>query len=719
MSEIIPIQTGQIVPMVEPDPAFAKLTDATRTRINARLGLLISIKWAVQQGTYPGVKAACAEVSRRIGGKPSAHRLYNEFYKVERFRDRGVPAWRALYHGDPDTDRSHIAKETADFIWGWMQQNQRASKAGFDKFVRDHWRAGKPVPGVPVSGQIGNWQSWFQWKWPDRQMPLDCPPDLPRGWSYENLMRPHLKPKKAELMAARQGIAAALNQMPPIPMTRSDMRPLEFVTFDDVKFDFRIHVDGVGRPVELVGLVAFDIATGSVLGFGLRPVLLREDGSGEKLKLQDSKELIVSLLSQWGWPEYGMTIIQERGTATTDEHFQAAIAEATQGKVKFSPASLIAGTVWAGGFCDRAVGNSRAKGWLESFFNLVHNSTAALPGQTGRRYDVSPASDHGRRKELAELVKVGKMLPAEVRKELRKPYLDRDEAREEIGLVFRTLNWRRDHGLEGFSEILFWRYRDGEEWRNWDNDQPPYEAEATVQTTKMNEAPAERFTRLAEGHRFFRLAPHSAPALLECQRKVKIDRGQVEFQFQGKQYLYTPYTSKNAGTLAALDQIGEGVEVLAYFSAQDLGTIYLTDGQGRWIGELYRTLRSSRKDAEATKLNIATKKRELGKVIDNLNQRSPEVAEQREADIQHNLDVLARAAAEPVIVPMPGDASGAVEAHVRVAGAIAGSAERKRSEAAQAREDERLERRASEAIETFAPTVPHCAQEDEEPDNGL
>lgn len=715
MSRIIPFQGTAAAPLANvitpgEDESYSRLPSTVKARIDTRLALIGAIRMAADK---EGVEAACKSISHRMGGKPSWLRLKNDFYAVERARAAGRPSWTALYHGNPDKEKAFIARETADFIWGFMERNQRGSKQGFRDFLSDHWRAGKPVPGVPTAGREGTWRDWFVWKWPEREVPVECPPDLPRGWTYENLMRPHLKPKRAELAATRQGIAAALSELPPIPQTRSLMRPLEWVTFDDVRFDFRVHVEGVGKPVDLVGLVAMDICSGAVLGFGLRPVLLREDGSGEKLKARDSQELIVSLLRQWGFPHaasgYHMTIIQENGTATTGEAFQRAIAEATGGAVRFSNASMLGGTVWSGGFTDRAGGNSRAKAWLESLFNPMHNRLADLPGQSGRRYDVAPASDAGRRKELAMLTKAGQRLAVAQRMELRMPYLSLDEGRAEIAEAFAALNAREDHEMEGFGEVLLWRFNEGEPWRVWGRSgaglalelvtPPPAERAADVHTAKRPETPAERYMRLSAGLRFCKLAAHAVQPLLSNQRMVKLERGQIVFQHEGRQCLYTPYTAENIPTLQRLaSEYGEGKPVLAYYAASDLGTIYLTDGAGRWIGELQRTERLAR-GAEATAARIATKKALLGDVVARVNARSPEVAEERLETIEHNLDVLSNAAAVPVIMPGDGeelDASGSV------AVAMAGKTQRTRSAAVQAREDARLDEKASRALRGLA-----------------
>jgi hypothetical protein len=407
-----------------------------------------------------------------------------------------------------------------------------------------------------------------------------------------------------------------------------------------------------------------------------------------------------------------MTIIHENGTATVTEAFAKAVAEATHGHVTFSAASMLTGTVWAGGFTDRAVGNSRGKAWLEALFNPMHNRLADLPGQTGRRYDVAPASDHGRRKELAALVKAGLRLRVEQRAELRMPYLSLDEARDEIHEAFDALNLRTDHDLEGFRDVLEWRWQEGEPWRVWEATPPPAGAEGEVLSHKRKESPFERYKSLSEeaGTKFGRLAAHSVPSLLCQQREVKLERGEVAFDADKTRYRFTPYTPENIPTLQALARLGEGKPVLAYYAASDLETIYLTDGAGRWIGELWRTDKHGRgaDAAEKTKVRIATKKALLSDTIARVNARSPEVAEEREAVIAHNLDVLAHAEAHPVIAPGDDDGSGttaAPEAHTRIAEAAVAKAKAERTTAAETKAKQKLSAKASAAFASLGATV--------------
>jgi hypothetical protein len=659
---IVPAGAALSLRMDKDRLALAKATHKERDRAELKEQIFRSIWREVERTRNTRiVMQRCTEHADRLQARGfSASRLYNDYYKWL----RGGRRISALL---PATVAERgMPEEAVQFIHGWMQRNKRSSKQGWADFLERHWRQGGEVPGY------GTWRHWFAGRWPDRPVPRSCPPDLPTGWTYENLIR---KLDKVETAAARRGIAAALSELPSIPGTRADMRPLEWITLDDVKLDFRVHVEDLGKPVDVIALPVFDIGCALGLGFGVRPALMQESGAKDHIKRRDVKAVIVHLLQAWGWPEYGMHIIYELGTATFDSAFIAAIAEATGGLVQFHPASLLRGTAWAGGFADRAVGNSRAKSWLESWFNPLHNRLAAIEGQTGRRYDVSPQDDHGRRQELAALVKAGRHLPSHLKAELRLPYRGLDEVRPLLAEAIHALNLRDDHALQDFEELIEWRFREGDEWRPLHELlEYPEAVRDRVLTRPRLERPLERMERLMSaereaGTRFFRLHDDSVPRLLEDQRWISLEKGQVSFELQKKVCLYSPYTAANQPTLEAMEA---GREYLAYYDASG-GQIpperlYVTTGDGRWVGTLQHTRGISRRDLTGASDAIATKKRMLNAALARLNRNAPQVAEENEARIEQNLEVFARAGALNVapVNPLVTDAE-APEGHRAIA----------------------------------------------------
>jgi hypothetical protein len=145
---------------------------------------------------------------------------------------------------------------------------------------------------------------------------------LPEGWHPSNLrnqLKKRAKWTKATKALLHEGIHAAKEYLPQVHATRGGEIPLRFmelVQFDDVRCDFRVMDTESGQVNDLWLLVARDVATTMLLGFGMRPARARDDGTQEHLKLQDMKQLCGWLLETYGLPPYLMTWRIERGTAT-------------------------------------------------------------------------------------------------------------------------------------------------------------------------------------------------------------------------------------------------------------------------------------------------------------------------------------------------------------------------------------------------------------------
>ena len=53
--------------------------------------------------------------------------------------------------------------------------------------------------------------------------------------------------------------------------------------FDDVELDFLVTLPGSFTPVKLRMIVAFDLCSRRVLGYGIRPAVTRADGTEDGL----------------------------------------------------------------------------------------------------------------------------------------------------------------------------------------------------------------------------------------------------------------------------------------------------------------------------------------------------------------------------------------------------------------------------------------------------
>lgn len=402
----------------------------------------------------------------------------------------------------------------------------------------------------------------YQAEWPDRRREI-----LPPGLSIANL-RVQLK-RRAKYLAAHkallhQGIAAARAFVPQVRSTRERLRFMEEVQFDDVKCDFRVFDVATGKPVDLWLLIAHDRATAMLLGFGMRPATVREDGTQSHLKLQDMKQLSGWLLERYGLPPYPMTWKVENGTATYDAGTAAALEELLARRLNISFSLMIRGNS-PSGYLERALGNSKGKASLESHNRIGHLIGAGLPGQVGPHYGVRPMDLAAREKECALIWRSAQEFPAGLRERLVQefgyPLLTLQQARRELVKIFSIRNARTDHNLEGFEQIL---------------------QNVGGEIVRRMESPAERANRLRAGLQFAPVSPEIIAAFYEhTQRAVRVTAaGEIEISVESRKLTFAPPCAEAA--------LAPDRKALAYFHPDDPRYLHLTDGAGRVLGTWLR-----------------------------------------------------------------------------------------------------------------------------------
>ncbi len=391
---------------------------------------------------------------------------------------------------------------------------------------------------------------------------------LPPGWSIANLRKQLAK--RAKYLAAHkallhEGIAAARAFIPQVRSTREGLRFMEEVQFDDVKVDFRVFDVATGKPVDLWLLIAHDRATAMLLGFGMRPATVRDDGTQTHLKLQDMKQLSGWLLERYGLPPYPMTWKVENGTATYDTGTAAAIQDLLKDRLNVSFSMMIRGNS-PSGYLERALGNSKGKASLESHNRIGHLIAAGLPGQVGPHYGVRPRDLAARERECELIYHAADELPAGLRERLIQefgyPLLTLQQARKHLANGFNIRNQRTDHNLEGFEQIL-------------------QNVGGTI--VRRMESPAERAERLVRecGAPFSPVSPEIVMAFYaHTQRSVVVTpAGEIEFTHEGRKLTF----AAGGGT-----PLRPGAKALAYYHPDDPRFLHLTDGSGRILGTWLR-----------------------------------------------------------------------------------------------------------------------------------
>ncbi|HEX3856545.1 MAG TPA: hypothetical protein VHY30_04525 [Verrucomicrobiae bacterium] len=495
--------------------------------------------------------------------------LYDKWIKTRDWlvlvnRARAGAAWIERQFG--------LSNEFLDFVAGRCGEfKRRDALPEAIRSIHRQWKFGVNHRGEAqaIAGYEKNWETR------NREI-------VPDGWTIGNL-RTQLKARskflKVQKALLHEGIAAARKFIPQVRSTREGLRFMEEVQFDDVKCDFRVFDTATGKPVDLWLLVAHDRATAMLLGFGMRPATVRDDGTQQHLKLQDMKQAFGWLLERYGLPPYQMTAKVENGAATFTDGTAAAIEEMLGGRVKVSFAQMIGGKS-PSGYLERALGNSKGKASLESHNRQQHLIGAGLPGQTGPHYGVRPKDLAARERECETIWHAADEFPDGLRgrlvNEFGYPLLTLQQARHELSKIFNIRNTRTDHKLEGFEKILV------------------NEGGRIVQRMEM---PAERMMKLRHGLKFDSVSPEIICAMLEhTARNVTVnDAGEIEFSHEGKLFTFA-HPARDS-------RLEPGRKAVGYFHPDEPRLLYLTTGHGAMLGTWLR--RALVKNGDSAALNDA------------------------------------------------------------------------------------------------------------------
>lgn len=539
---------------------------------------------------------------------------------------------------EPEAD---LPRAFLRFVAGRMLGNQRKDRPAWKRLVAQ-WREWHLTGERPEGWEESGYEQ--------------CPPTgrngwHPDGWSYRNLMD-RAKNTRAEKAIARVGTVAAKGVLPHVPGTRAGARFLEWVMFDDLKLDRRVIVPPHG-PVEVAQFGALDLASGVYLKFGQRPVLPREDGSKQFLNRRDFLFLVAALFEEFGYPlDYKCHLILERGTATLSAAEARVLYDASGGQIVVGYTGMNGELVHA--WEEKAVGNSTGKAHIESWHNLYHNWCGHLSGQTGKDRNHAPLLEHGRAREAGQLMKLGALLPAELRGAIPFGYASPQQCYAESLRIVDAINRREDHECEGFEPVVVWRMKgSGGLWRpaaelaQLPADVQSLGEDALKTLLEWNtrvETPQERMERLRAGVAFARLPDAIWPRFYDDGHALArvTPKGWVELKRDGVKLLFGPETPAQA--------LPEDTEVLAYFAPHDPERAHLTV-KGRYAGSWSRLRGVQRGDQPALREAIARKDRFLGATVAAVQGKQGEAltreawrANQISALTQAAVPVLARAA---------------------------------------------------------------------------
>lgn len=447
--------------------------------------------------------------------------------------------------------------------------------------IHAQWRTGRTPSGeaAAVPGYEAGWEK--------RITAL-----LPKGWHAANIRRQLAKRDKltrAQRLLLHESTAAATGHLPQIIGTRSAMKFMEVVTFDDLRFDYLIFNPETGQAEELWALIARESSCGMVLGGVLFSATEREDGKVSHLGARQMKELSGQLLQTYPLPPYPITWRVERGTATLQESVRAALGELFGHRINVSYTSMIGGTSPVG-YREKAKGNSRGKGSHESHNRLFHTQGSFLPGQIGKNYEVRPADLKARIEECQQIAAQRALAPDHLRGQFKFPMLTLAEARQYFRKFSLDQNFRTDHALEGFEDVLEWY--DPATNSIQPRETMPHPLPMGARIIQRKERPVERAARLIRSVSGWQQAsPAVVIAFLEHNQRVGQvnSKGELQITVAGRLE-----TFRNGGVPLAPD-----TKVLAYVREDEPSFAHLTDGRGAVLGTWINRVRVRHNDQEA------------------------------------------------------------------------------------------------------------------------
>jgi hypothetical protein len=513
--------------------------------------------------------------------------------KVSAFRAEG---WRALINRSkvPAPELRNLSKEFLTYWGALCGQNQRKCKPAHRELLRRYF-AGEEIPGVPI-GTVRD--------------------QIPEGWSYENLMR-H-KPSAFELKAFRIGRSAAISAGGPmVYTTRRELWVGSHYLFDDMVHDHFVNVldtRKAGRPVEFHAL---DLYSACKVAWGIA-CRTESDLTGrmESLKEEHMRFLVANLLTTHGYhPERGTTMVVENGTAAIKEDLERILHDLTGGQIAVRRSGMEGDPAFTGQYAGRGKGNFRFKAALETLGNLIHNEMGMLPGQTGKDTDHRPEQIHGLLRHNDALRNAITALALERPDRaalLRMPILSMDQFRGVAEDIYRRINARTEHRLEGWEGLV---------------------APDVVTGLMRRLSPSEVWQMGRKGLATFRPEQTALVLFRDCADEVRItDRHEVEIQDRS-------ISADGLRFDAAEYRPGEKYQAVLNPFASD--RLYLFDARGSYVGALERIARVSRGDDEAIRRAMGKANHLLAERLKPVAQMGREISLARLADLRANAEVLA------------------------------------------------------------------------------
>jgi len=610
---------------------FAQLPNHAKKQVREWLSIIGALMRAEHN-----LKEAIADQAARHAGKKgfSAVNIRRKWQQLNRTRD-----WRVLINRAkvPTKDRK-LPGEFEEYWKGLCEQFQRNSRAAYRDLIR-RWEAGMSINGYAAP-------------------PPAEPNGVPYGWTYGNLMR--YAPTKFELVARRQGRSAAAKHRPLVFTTRKGLQVGQYYLFDDMWHDTHVNYLGVSRkslrPLELSCL---DLLSGCKVAYGMRPRLENEvTGKNDQIKEREMRFLLAVILTTIGYRPEGTTLIVEHGTAAIRPDVEQLLKDFTDGAITVDRSGREGAAAFAGTYHGRSKGNFRFKAAIESHHNLAHNELAALPGQTGKDRNHLPEELHGRDQHNAALLKAVAALPPERAELLRLPLLEWNQYQEIVAQVYRHIDNRTEHNLEGWEECGFtlpeYRLDASMPWLPMHNLLAlPADKQAAVEAV-ISQPGLQRIRKLSPREVWdagrtdlVRLPGWCVPALLGPQNGAVRQVGNDSlFAFEDKylgpgKHRYESVLIRADGSREALRP---GRDYLVHVNPFNRDLLYVSEAgakEGAFLGACRRWSKVSRAEVDALARQMGRAAKRESELLTPVARRGAAITKRRIDDAKWNARVLA------------------------------------------------------------------------------
>lgn len=499
---------------------FWALKDAERNRINELFKCFDEI-----EGSKFIVKACKAAAARRSHLQGFRWKTIYEAYKVWNANGRTWTVCVRNWTGRKSSLPPEFVKFVVPFL---MKGNSGDNARQRVNELKRMWVRNEEIPGYGIPTE------WWGANRPGVPFPKvyieQRTHDFPEGWTYRNLV--NLLPKhKAVRTLVQRGYHASHDYLPQAYFDRSKLRPLERITFDDIRLDVKVLVE-VGGKIQLCyvnAIFALDIATGMILpSFCLNPRLKRDDDTHVGLSRNETKEIVRGILSMPLPVDYKTTFLFENASATLDAKDQEMLSAVLAERINIKHTGLEHRALLGEcGFVERG-GKPWMKGQIEAVYNLIRTMTNALPMATGNTYEGKPGDLEDKCKYTMQVLRAAQkdgVSPSG----LWFPAITLDQLHAVLSELVDAANNRHDHNLQGFDSIT--EYLDPLQKRYYSREELnrlPADMIDRLRPVVYPESPRQRFNRLSRGLRFAAMPPAALYPLFLRKREVTVRNGRIE-----------------------------------------------------------------------------------------------------------------------------------------------------------------------------------------------